>query len=344
MNFALYRYDFIPVNNRQKELFPETLPSYTVEEAFENRRLILATIFKMIESGKLPLKFSAKKTRKRKAASAASDAVPAGKLAKGTPATIMRYAVDDTPSDAGDCGISPVFIHTRQEDDLFVMRLDKSRTVSYHPKRGSSKTETQDDWNSCHVIFDNRDEQQIAIQINKNAFERPDKVAAMIEHSLNTVLKHYHLEMHISPRGDSRAFWEKVNDKQRFPKGFKRIRIELPPPNSSLLKKNLMAFLTKNREGTNSALCIEYNAIKGGCVKLDPDNEFIASFINIVINVVDATSVKGIPVGERGYLELAGDSMRKMEIDNDMIAHPDNIQTLDGQSGADCIKELFNNA
>lgn len=291
MIFALYRYEFerthAPV---PQSLFSDSRTPISADEAFSRKQQIFAALLAEDQDGTCPLVFW-KEGRKKK---------------NGKP------------------GVRKTFQHAHllppTKDGMAIVRLDAKHTVSHHPVAGSERTEKVPDWRSCHVVIDNRDGiQHIAIEVRKSAFGETDTVAAMLARTFNEALAWCHLKVNIVRRGDARDFWSVVRDNILYPHGFDRMQIELPHPNSEILKQNLRKFLTRYRETLRAKMKLEFTAEDGASLDFsDPDDE-LRALIDTCINYVDAKSVRVRPTGKTLYVIIAKDSKRMLDIPKDKL-------------------------
>lgn len=201
------------------------------------------------------------------------------------------------------------------QDGMAIVRMDAEHTVSHHPEAGSERTERVPDWRSCHVVIDNRmGIQHLAIEVKKSAFGETDTVAAMLERTFNKALAWCHLKVNIVRRGDARDFWAVVGDRTLYPNGFDRMQIELPHPNSEILKQNLCEFLTRYRERLRANMKLEFGAEEGRSLDICDTDEELRLLIDACFNYVGAKSVKVRPTGKTHYVIIAKDSKRELDI------------------------------
>ena len=92
------------------------------------------------------------------------------------------------------------------EDDITVMQLANTRTISFEKNFSKVKESTEP---SCFVIIDNRESSQtILIALNSQAFTEVDSVVKILEKNFNNALLPKKLYLEISKRPQQREFWE----------------------------------------------------------------------------------------------------------------------------------------
>lgn len=291
MEFALYRFEFERTHTPvAQSLFPDDRKPLSADEAFSRKQQLLADLLKDDQSGTRKLHFW-KEGRKKK---------------------------------NGEQGVRKNFQHEYllppTTDGMAIVRIDAERKVSVHPVAGSEHTEKVPDWRSCHVVIDNRDGIQcIAIEEKKRAFGKTDSVAAMLARTFNEALAWCHLKVNIVRPGDARDFWAVVGDRTLYPDGFDRMQIELPHPNSEILKKNLSEFLTRYREKLRASMKMVFVAEDGASLDIRGTDEELRLLIDVCINYVKAESIKLRPRGKTHYVIITKDSKRSLDIPKTML-------------------------
>ena len=180
-------------------------------------------------------------------------------------------------------------------------------------------TEIREDYPDCIVIIDNRPGiQRIAIETKQLAFKGLWTLPNIVSATLNKILRPYSLYAELRNVPDENDFWGLVNDQQKYPNGFYKIRIHLPHLNLERLHKVFDRLSEKTRQNFGSDLTIEMAAEKGGTLPLDPENNYQSELIHAVSEVgaktaetKDRTVIrlysndnkqKPIPIGAESFL------------------------------------------
>lgn len=140
---------------------------------------------------------------------------------------------------------------------------------------------------SCLVIIDNRGNcQTIAIQNLSSAFDKPDRVARIMQQAFNASLKPSGLTMDIRARIEEATFWKIIDS---HPDGFKSIKFDIPYPNLPRVADNVDELLKEVCKELGANTKFEINAIQGQTLNL----EKTSSLLN---NLIKGASISGHPI------------------------------------------------
>lgn len=204
----------------------------------------------------------------------------------------------------------------RPTDGMAVIRVRNVIRKQMHNEDWT--TEIREDYPDCIVIIDNRpDIQRIAIEIKKVAFKGEWTLPNIVSATLNKILKPYSLYAELRNVPNEQDFWAMVNDKEKYPSGFYKLRILLPHLNLVRLHKVFQRLGEQVRQSFSSNLEMTMAAPRGGALTLNEDIEFQKDLIHAVSEVggktaetKDKTVVslysfdnknKPIPVGAKSY-------------------------------------------
>lgn len=155
------------------------------------------------------------------------------------------------------------------QDEVYVMRVANVRNLSITTEQ--LKKEVVKDYRNCLVIIDNRKGiQRIAIEKKTEVFRRSQTVAAILEATLNVLLRRYRLKIILEAPYPKQVFWNVVKD---YPKGFRKITFHFPHLNLERLSKIMDGYITKAREDWNSDLEFSFGADDGGALDLDKNKD-----------------------------------------------------------------------
>lgn len=139
----------------------------------------------------------------------------------------------------------------RPADGMVVMRIGNGRP--YKAENEQLHQVLRMDFPSCVVVVDNRPGVQcILIQKRHKAFADVKQLEAILTTTLNGLLRPYKLGFRLDRLHTRDAFWGVVNDKRRYPDGFRWMKCYLPPINLDRLSAVLSRHLADPRKRLGS--------------------------------------------------------------------------------------------
>lgn len=306
MQFALYRYEFEVMEKKDSSasLFPDQWDNLTPREAFERKSELLN---KLLEKDYKMLDKERKTSSTERSVN--NYALPNEHIfGKGfSPIehtwkeriSPTKNSVEKTPLQFTN-GHKKLLFHqyvAAPKDGLTILELARHSNMSHHPHPFQANAVKEDDYKSQHIIIDNRGtHQRVAIEEKASVFST-DAVAASLARALCEAFARYGLKVKVVPIRDDKHFWKIVNDRKRFPKGFKRLRIVFPQINDPKVTENMKRFnLDYQRTMFGSSNYVtEYNAPQGECLIFNEADEMQQLLIEISNTVAD--SVELSPIG-----------------------------------------------
>ena len=193
-------------------------------------------------------------------------------------------------------------------DDIIIMRVANRKTQTVVDIE--LKEKKIEDYQNCIVIIDNREGiQRILIENKKSAFSDVKQVANILTYTFNQILVKYSLKIRLDHLQDDRVFWQYVNDRLNYPKGFHKVSFRLPYPNLERLKKTYDRLLNKARESFGTEVNMDFIAPEGGQVRLDENDPYQKETIGWMMNDAgadiflynNASKKTPIPVGKNSF-------------------------------------------
>lgn len=197
-------------------------------------------------------------------------------------------------------------------DDIIILKVANKKTLVH--ERQDFTIEIEEDFPSLVVIIDNRPGiQRIAIEKKTKAFESVKTVENILNETFSHYLRRYSMKFVLYQMHEERIFWKTVNDRQRFPFGFRKVAFHLPHLNLERLTKVIDKYLTEVRRNYDSCLDWQLTASDGGRVRLDENDPHQKAIIEGVTEHIGGKSItlyplgkgmKPVHVGEKSYLVL----------------------------------------
>lgn len=193
-------------------------------------------------------------------------------------------------------------------DDMIIMRVANRKTQTVVDIE--LKEKKIEDYQNCIVIIDNREGiQRILIENKKTAFSDVKQVANILTYTFNQILVRYSLKIRLDHLQDDRVFWQYVNDRLNYPKGFHKVSFRLPYPNLERLKKTYDRLLNKARESFGTGVNMDFIAPEGGQVRLDENDSYQKETFGWMMNDAgadiflynNASKKTPIPVGKNSF-------------------------------------------
>lgn len=356
MQFALYRYEFEVMEKKDSSasLFPDQRDSLTPREAFDRKSELLNELlrndYKILD-------------RVRKMSSIERDAnnyaLPNEPIfGKGVPPTEHTWlrrtsptknSVEKTPLLFTNGHKKPLFHQyvAAPKDGFTILELARHSNMSHHPQPFQANAVKEDDYKSQYIIIDNRGtHQRVAIEKKASVFST-DAVAASLARALCEAFARYGLIVKVVPIRDDKHFWNIVNDRKRFPHGFKRLRIVFPQINDPKVTENMKRFnldYQRTMFGPSNYVA-EYNAPQGESLifnEADKMQQLLIEISNAVADDVELSPI-GAPKfslnGKCAKTAQMGESERQSILENNLQA-----KDLFGNNPMDGIKTFMDKA
>ncbi len=193
-------------------------------------------------------------------------------------------------------------------DHIYLLRIANRKKTRITSK--DWKENEVEDFQNCIVIIDNRPGiQRILIENKPTAFKEVRQVANIFSYTMNKILERFHLTFEMMHLQNPDDFWAMVNNEEKYPDGFFRIRYKLPFLNLERLDKLLEKVLVKSRQMLDSDLEWVQTAHTGGRLPFDendPEQRILFSTLlkdigaNIKLYSNEAKQ-KPIQVGQDSY-------------------------------------------
>ena len=229
-------------------------------------------------------------------------------------------------------------IHThliKPTDNITVLKICNTKKLTHHqPNFTDIELE---DYPGCLVIIDNRkDVQRIAVESNKKVFSGDFTLANILNSTFNDIMHKYSLDFRMTNVQNPQDFWEIVQDKINYPKGFKKVVFSLPPLNKEKVLEKYAELSKYMRRSFNSGMDTAFNAEKGGELRFSKEDEFQSEFVdyasievggeNTIILYPNGAHQKKIRVGKLSFQyysldQSVIDRMVKAFKDGDLISN-----------------------
>lgn len=221
--------------------------------------------------------------------------------------------------------IAKPFLHDyvfEPKNGIYALRLKKSHKLGFHDS--DLRPDKVDDYNARVVIIDNSlDVQLLAIELKGAKMEKLTAIEKTIENTFNAVLrKKYFLSVRLENQYSPTAFWEIVEDKRKYPRGFNRVVFKFPRRNLARIvnKRNKVAlFFDKTREEFDSEVSVELKAPQGSKLDLSHDNETHRDYVDAAAATGGPESATAYPVGSRKGIRPGAHSLNKLSLSDHLF-------------------------
>lgn len=261
MEFALYRYEFEVMEKKDSSasLFPAHWDNLTPRQAFEKKSELLDALLEK---------------------------------------DYKQFFIEQVQSNVAHCiSQSPLLNFTNgKKQPLFhqhataptggfaILQLAHLNSKTYHPIPFQEADAMKgNDYQSLHIIIDNRGtHQHVAIEVKPSVFKKSKTVAASLARALCEAFARYGLMVKVVPMRDDKHFWKTVGNKERYPKGFKKLLVEFPQINDPEVTKGLNELgLGYHRKHFGTNLSLTHSSPKGENIPFDENDAYQRSFMNI---------------------------------------------------------------
>lgn len=234
-----------------------------------------------------------------------------------------------------------------REEGVYVLRILKNCRGIRHDE--NFRSISFDDYRSCIIIIDNRPGMQlIAIENATSAFQSLETVERIIERTLSRIMaQRFSLKLSIKNLYDASRFWNIAQDRQSYPRGFRKVEFTWPKPNLERLAKRF-EFIEGIRKGTDAALTLVTDAGAGKSVKLNPDDQWTRDVVEAASDIGGEASIRLTPNGSRRKINVGKGCYRfitfedatfsKMSPDNPHLYPKDHLAALADRIEKDALK------
>ena len=189
MEYALYRYEFEVIEKKDSSinLFPELSESFNPRQAFEKKSELLNYLLENDYQMLL-------------AEQNQQAAEPNQQVAERCPFPVNPASAKTElafPFDSASVKPTLTFTSSRKKklyhkytsapkDGFAILELARCRSISHRPKPFLDKAVIEDDYESLHIIIDNRGTyQRVAIEVKSSVFKKTDTVADSLARALS---------------------------------------------------------------------------------------------------------------------------------------------------------------
>lgn len=203
-------------------------------------------------------------------------------------------------------------------DGIIVLRIANKKNRKFTNENFDKETKV--DYPNCIVIIDNRPGiQRIAIEIRKSVFQNNVVLSKILQNTLNNVLKRFSLYLDLMHLQDSKDFWTLIDDKIAYPKGFYKIRFNLPYLNLERLQKKMDALTKRMRGSYDAKMSLEMTAQQGGQLNFSQNDPTQCAQINYMMEDQGGNSIELIPNDNKKKRINVGKTSMKCVVINEPV-------------------------
>ena len=160
------------------------------------------------------------------------------------------------------------------------------------------KAVIEDDYESLHIIIDNRGTyQRVAIEVKSSVFKKTDIVADSLARALSKAFARYGLLVKVVPIRDDKHFWSLVSDRKQFPRGFNKLCVKFPQINDPKVTEAMRRANIIYREMFHSNLVIIQESSEGEKLSFNEEDEKQREYMKLCAENADSIQVS--PIGAR---------------------------------------------
>lgn len=283
MEFALYRYEFEVMEKKDSSasMFPNQWDNLTPREAFEKKSELLDALlekdYQMLLAGK----------NMRVAARSLFPIEPIGTK------SVLPFTNKKK---------QPLYhkYTTAPKSGFAILQLARLTSVSHRPQPFLENAVKEDDYKSLHIIIDNRGiNQRVAIEMKSSVFKETDTVAESLARALSKAFTRYGLLVKVVPIRDDKHFWNVVNDRKQFPRGFKKLCVKFPQINDPKVSEDMIRANMIYREMFQSNLKITQEPPQGESLHFDENDKRQQEYIKLCTE--NADNITLTPIGGRSF-------------------------------------------
>ena len=283
MEFALYRYEFEVMEKKDSSatLFPDQWDNLTPRQAFEKKSELLNEL--LLKDYQMLLA----EHNKRVAARSLVPIEPIGMKSVLPFTNSRKKLLYHKYTSAPKAGFA-------------ILELARLTSVSHRPQPFLANAVKEDDYKSLHLIIDNRGTyQRVAIEMKSSVFKETDTVAESLARALSKAFARYGLLVKVVPIRDDKHFWNVVNDRKQFPRGFKKLCVKFPQINDPKVSEDMIRANMIYREMFHADLKIIQQPPQGESLHFDENDERQREYIKLCTE--NADSITLTPIGGRSF-------------------------------------------
>lgn len=311
MEFALYRYEFEVIEKKDSSinLFPELSESFNPRQAFEKKSELLNYL--------LENDYQMLLTEQNQ------------QVAERCPFPVNPASVKTELAFTSSRKKKLYHKYTSAPKDGFaILELARCRSISHRPQPFLDKAVIEDDYESLHIIIDNRGTyQRVAIEVKSSVFKKTDTVADSLARALSKAFARYGLVVKVVPIRDDKHFWSLVSDRKQFPRGFNKLCVKFPQINDPKVTEAMRRANIIYREMFHSNLVIIQESSEGEKLSFNEEDEKQREYMKLCAE--NADSIKVSPIGARP-ITLGGKTAKTQQMTD---AERKNIEDVNHEIG-----------
>ena len=321
MEYALYRYEFEVIEKKDSSinLFPELSESFNPRQAFEKKSELLNYLLEN-DYQMLLAEQNQQVAEQNQQVAEQNQQVAERCPFPVNPASVkteLAFPFDSAsvktelafPFDSASVKPTLTFTSSRKKklyhkytsapkDGFAILELARCRSISHRPQPFLDKAVIEDDYESLHIIIDNRGTyQRVAIEVKSSVFKKTDIVADSLARALSEAFARYGLLVKVVPIRDDKHFWSLVSDRKQFPRGFNKLCVKFPQINDPKVTEAMRRANIIYREMFHSNLVIIQESSEGEKLSFNEEDEKQREYMKLCAENADSIQVS--PIGAR---------------------------------------------
>ena len=315
MEYALYRYEFEVIEKKDSSinLFPELSESFNPRQAFEKKSELLNYLLENDYQMLLAEQNQQVAEQNQQVAEQNQQAAePNQQVAERCPFPVNPASAKTELAFTFDwASVKPTLTFTSSrkkklyhkytsapKDGFAILELARCRSISHRPQPFLDKAVIEDDYESLHIIIDNRGTyQRVAIEVKSSVFKKTDIVADSLARALSKAFARYGLLVKVVPIRDDKHFWSLVSDRKQFPRGFNKLCVKFPQINDPKVTEAMRRANIIYREMFHSNLVIIQESSEGEKLSFNEEDEKQREYMKLCAENADSIQVS--PIGAR---------------------------------------------
>lgn len=213
----------------------------------------------------------------------------------------------------------------KPQDGIYYFRLLHEHKRKLHDE--DLREHPAEDYTGCRVFFDNRKGiQRLAIEMN-SAFKQLTTVENILSRGLNDALKsRYYVKVRLEHLLKPSHFWEIVEDKISYPKGFSKMVLYFPPVNLPRLSEHIDFVVNGGRKALESDSTVIYKAQGGSSLNIDKKDAWTKGIVESASAIGGDDAISLYPVGGK-KIKVGHDNYDYINISDEMLRNLEQGQT-----------------